>query len=329
MVNFGINVNNREPLITKKYSIPDMFHMGAEAENLGFDSVWVGDSLLEKPRLDPIATLAVLADRTKKVKLGTACMVTPLRNPIQFGQAWATLDMFSEGRMILGACMAAADDDRGKLQYEVVGLDPRKRSAIFNEHIEVMKMLWKDGVVNYSGDHFNFENVTFETGNEEVPYTPVQENPPIWVISNPSARGNKAVYSPAIQRIVEVGDGWMTCCRAAQPQEYAAQCEAIDLHAREQGRDPKTIHKSYQVTLHISDSKEKAIKDMEEYVGSYYPTQYYNLNEWGPIGSAEDVIEWIETFADIGCETFIMRFGSFDQLGQMQRFADEVLPAFQ
>ena len=100
MVNFGINVNNREPLITKKYSIPDMFHMGAEAENLGFDSVWVGDSLLEKPRLDPIATLAVLADRTKKVKLGTACMVTPLRNPIQFGQAWATLDMFSEGRMI-------------------------------------------------------------------------------------------------------------------------------------------------------------------------------------------------------------------------------------
>ena len=83
------------------------------------------------------------------------------------------------------------------------------------------------------------------------------------------------------------------------------------------------------VVLVMLDSKQKAINDIQEYVGSYYPTQYYNLDEWGPIGSAEDVIEWIETFSNIGCETFIMRFGSFDQMGQMQRFADEVLPAFQ
>jgi alkanesulfonate monooxygenase SsuD/methylene tetrahydromethanopterin reductase-like flavin-dependent oxidoreductase (luciferase family) len=328
MVSFGLNVNNREPLITKKYTIPDMFNMATKAEDLGFDSVWVGDSLLEKPRLDAIATLAVIADRTKHVKLGTACMITPLRNPIQFGQAWATLDMFSGGRMILGACMAAADDARGKLQYEVVGLDPRKRASILTEGIEVMKMLWRDGVVNYSGDHFNFENVTFETGNEEVPYSPVQENPPVWIISNPSARGNDAIYSPAIRRIVEIGDGWMTCCRAEHPDEYAKQWQSIKKHAKENGRDPKSIHPSYQVTLHIADSKDKAESDMKEYVKRYYPTQYYNLNEWGPIGTADDVIDWLEKFSDIGCETFIMRFGSFDQIDQMERFVDEVLPHF-
>lgn len=329
MVEFGLNVNNREPLITRQYTIADMFQMAEEAEELGFDSVWVGDSLLEKPRLDAVASLATIADRTESAKLGTACMVTPLRNPIQFGQAWATLDMFSGGRMILGACMAAASDERGRKQYEVVGIDPRERALVLKEGIEVMKMLWRDGVVNYAGEYFQFEDVTFDTGNEEVPYAPVQEDPPVWVVSNPSARGREAVYGPAIQRIVEVGDGWMTCCRADHPEEYAAQWEAIETHAERLGRDPDEIHTSYQVTLHVADSTEEAEANMTEYVESYYPTQYYNLADWGPMGSAEEVIEWIETFADRGCETFIIRFGAFDQRQQMRRFADEVLPAFQ
>ena len=105
MVEFGININNREPLLVESYTVDKMMEMGSKAEQYGFDSVWVGDSLLDRPRLEPISLLGHLAAQTDKVKLGTGCMITTLRNPIQFLQAWNSLEMLSDGRMVLGACM--------------------------------------------------------------------------------------------------------------------------------------------------------------------------------------------------------------------------------
>lgn len=329
MLKFGLNINNREPLITDEYSVDDMFEMAVDAERLGFDSVWVGDSLLEKPRLEAVACLTKAATVTESVDLGTSCMVTPLRNPIQLAQSWATLDILSGGRTILGACMAATSDELGRKQYEVVGVDPRKRATALREGIEIMKGLWEDGSVSYDGDYFEFDDVSFDTGNERNPFRPVQRSPPVWVVSNPSSRGQDAVHGPAVRRIVDVGDGWMTCCRAQHPEEYEAQIAAIGNYADKVGRGLDDISKAYQVTLHIGDSREEAKVNMTEYVDRYYPHQYYNLDDWGPIGTPEDVIEWLETFADIGCDTFIIRFGAFDQREQLRRFADDVLPAFE
>lgn len=328
MVSFGLNINNREPLITDEYSVEDMFEMAADAEELGLDSVWVGDSLLEKPRYEPVACLTNAAAVTERVDLGTACMVTPLRNPVQLAQSWATLDVLSGGRAILGACMASVSDPRGRQQYDVVGVDPRERHVALREGIEVMKALWEDGEVTYDGEFYQFEDVSFDTGHEQTPFRPVQESPPVWVISNPSARGSDAVHGPAVRRIVDVGDGWMTCCRAQHPGEFENQIAAIADYAREVGRDPDDITKAYQVTMHIGDSREEAMENISEYVDRYYPEQVYDLDDWGPIGTPEDVIEWLEEFAEIGCDTFIIRFGAFDQRAQLDRFAEEVLPAF-
>ena len=192
-----------------------------------------------------------------------------------------------------------------------------------------MKALWTEGSVTYDGEVYQFEDVSFDTGHERTPFRPIQQPPPVWVISNPSARGSDAVHGPAVRRIVDVGDGWMTCCRAQHPEEYTAQNAAIDDYAREVGRDPDEIERSYQVTMHIADSREEAMGNMTEYVDRYYPEQVYDLDDWGPIGTPEDVVDWLREFADIGCDTFIVRFGAFDQRAQLDRFAEEVLPAFQ
>ena len=60
----------------------------------------------------------------------------------------------------------------------------------------------------------------------------------------------------------------------------------------------------------------------------YELSRVVDLAEWGPVGTAEDIGDWIETFARAGVDTFICRFGTADQPGQVERFAREVLPRF-
>jgi alkanesulfonate monooxygenase SsuD/methylene tetrahydromethanopterin reductase-like flavin-dependent oxidoreductase (luciferase family) len=101
---FGINVNNREPLIAPDYDIHALLDLSRRVEELGFDSVWVGDSLFSKPRYEPLSLLSAISQRTSSAKLGTACLVTSTRNPLYLALEWATLDVISGGRTILGAC---------------------------------------------------------------------------------------------------------------------------------------------------------------------------------------------------------------------------------
>lgn len=327
MVKIGVNLNNREPLITDEYTVDDMFNMGVQAEELGYDSVWIGDNLLERPRLEPVSILGSLAGLTDRVSLGTACMITTLRNPVQFAQAWATLDQISDGRMILGACMGTPNPLNRK-QHEVVGVPPAKRALALEEGLEVMKALWEDGEVNYSGEYFEFEDVSFDTGEEINPLSPVQDEVEIMVVSNPSLHGKEAVVDRAIRRIVDIGNGWMSCCRADRPDEYETQYDAIVDYAEDQGVDPSDISTSYQVTLHIADSSDEAEEAMHDYISSYYPAMYDpdDIESWGPMGTAEDIVDWIEDFNNRGCGHFIVRFGAFDQKSQMERFSNEVLP---
>src|ERR671936_3196823 len=98
---FGVNLNNREPLIAPDYQLQDLLALSEKVEEYGFDSVWVGDSLFSKPRSEPLALLPAISQRTQRVRLGTACLVTSVRNPLYLALEWATLDHISGGRTIL------------------------------------------------------------------------------------------------------------------------------------------------------------------------------------------------------------------------------------
>src|ERR1700730_1008960 len=85
---------------------PEMLALAREADrNPLFDSVWVGDSVMAKPRPEAIAMLGALASAAGRVKLGVGCMASfPIRDPILFAYQWATLDLLSAGRMWLAVC---------------------------------------------------------------------------------------------------------------------------------------------------------------------------------------------------------------------------------
>lgn len=332
---FGVNINNREPLIAPNYSLQDLLDISEVVESEGFDSVWVGDSLFSKPRYEPVSLLAAISQRTQRVKLGTACMVTAMRNPLYLALEWATLDQISGGRTILGACMG--NPEHGvKREYAALGLDFKKRAGIFEEGLSILRDLWMDGKTNFKGDHFSYDDVSFYSGTEMGPLMP-QQTPPIWIVSNPRlVVGTKEedrvdrVISKAARRIAKFGDGWMTCCRARHAKEFSAQRDQVVAAIKAEGRDPSKFRMSYQVTMNIADSREAANRSIGEYISQYYPelSKAMDLGEWGPVGTPDDIIEWMKTFAEAGVDYFICRFGSLDQFGQVEQFSRQVLPAF-
>ena len=332
---FGVNVNNREPLLAPQYDVPALLDLSQVVEDVGFESVWVGDSLFSKPRYEPLSLLAAISQRTRRVRLGTACLVTATRNPLYLALEWATLDVISGGRTILGACMGNPEEGVRR-EYRALGLDFERRAAIFEEGLSVLRTLWTDGRVTHQGRHFQYDDVSFSSGVEMGPLMPVQQPPPMWIVSNPRLiRGvAESAVARAIDRsaarIVRYGDGWMTCCRARHPEELAGQLASIHTAAREAGRDPADLTVAYQVTMNLADSEGEAQCGMGEYITQYYPelSKAVDLSEWGPVGTPEQVGRWIAEFARAGVDYFICRFGALDQVGQVRRFAREVLPQF-
>lgn len=312
-----------------------MLDLSERVEELGFDSVWVGDSLFSKPRYESISLLSAISQRTKRVRLGTACLVSTMRNPLVLGMEWSTLDQISGGRTIFGPCMGSAEV-RVRQEYKALGLPFKDRATIFEEGLAVLRKLWTDGAVEFHGKYFDYEDVAFHSGTEMQPLMPVQKPPPTWIVSNPRLIDEShdermvRIMRRACRRIIEHGDGWMTCCRAEHPEELTEQLGYLRESAAELGRDFDDYEVSYQVTMNVGDSAEEAGAAFDEYISKYYPelSQAMDLSNWGPVGSPEQIAAWLREFAERGVTHFICRFGDLDQVTQVERFANEVLPLF-
>jgi alkanesulfonate monooxygenase SsuD/methylene tetrahydromethanopterin reductase-like flavin-dependent oxidoreductase (luciferase family) len=332
---FGVNLNNREPLIAPDYDLKMLLDLSEVVESSGFDSVWVGDSLFSKPRYEPIALLAAISQRTSRVKLGTACMVSSTRNPLYLALEWATLDQLSGGRTILGA--GAGNPEEGvRREFQALGLEYTRRASVFEEGLAVLRELWTTGSVTFHGRHFDYDDISFYSGTEMGPLMPLQTPPPMWVVSNPRLKGDAAPevmrrrLDAACRRIVLYGDGWMTCCRAQHPEELTEQLGWIEQAADAAGTDFSRLVVAYQVTMNSGDSEEQARTVFGDYISQYYPelSRAMDLSNWGPVGTPGQIADWIRTFAAAGVNHFICRFGAIDQFGQVEQFASEVLPLF-
>src|SRR5690348_15428075 len=165
---FGVNLNNREPLIAPDYDLSMLLDLSEVVEESGFDSVWVGDSLFSKPRYEPISLLSAISQRTSRVRLGTACMVSSTRNPLYLALEWATLDVISRGRTIFGTGMGNPEEGVRR-EFEALGLDYVKRGAVFEEGLAVLRALWSEGRVDFHGRYFDYDGVSFSSGTEMAP----------------------------------------------------------------------------------------------------------------------------------------------------------------
>src|SRR5579859_2461910 len=158
---FGLSLPNRAVLFG--YSPELLLQAAALAEESGmFDSVWVGDNFLSKPRLEAITTLSALAARTRRLKLGVICMASfPLRDPLLLALQWASLDVLSAGRTILGVCIGGSSKSGPDFAAELAaeGVQDQDRIPRLVEGIQLLRQLWGPAPVTYQGRFHSYANV--------------------------------------------------------------------------------------------------------------------------------------------------------------------------
>src|SRR6266545_1646435 len=122
----GYLLPTREQVMEGRPEAAPLLALAERAEELGYDSIWVGDSILARPRHDPLTLLAAVAARTRKAELGTAVLLPALRNPVLLAHQLATLDRLCEGRLIVGIGIAA-DTPSIRRDFEAAGVPFDKR----------------------------------------------------------------------------------------------------------------------------------------------------------------------------------------------------------
>ena len=132
----------------------------AQAEEFGFDHIWLGYSVtvLDKARGDCLTTMAALAARTNSIKIGAVPMLAALRNPVLLAHALATVDVISKGRIILAVSVGPVRDYIQR-QFIACGVPPHEKAGRLSESIEILRRLWCEKTIDYNGRYYQLNGV--------------------------------------------------------------------------------------------------------------------------------------------------------------------------
>src|SRR5229473_41140 len=139
----GLLLPSREVLLWADGDLGVVVDAARQAEQAGYDSVWAGDSLLARPRGEPIALLAAVAGATTRVTLGTAVLLPLLRHPLSLAHALATLDRISHGRLVV-AVGPGAELPGTHAELTAVGVPSERRVSAMLSEVERCKRLWSN-----------------------------------------------------------------------------------------------------------------------------------------------------------------------------------------
>ena len=305
---FGLDVG-----VYGRLALPaEVMKLARLAEDEGFHSVWLADHVvfptevasqypyspdgkfpvaLDEHLLEPIATMGVLVGATQTVKIGTAVLVIPYRNPILLARMLSTLDQFSNGRIILGAGV-------GWLEEEFLALncfDFSKRGIVTDEYLEIFKAICSGGEVAYEGKTYRFDAVHSQPPSVQRPHPPI-------LVGGTSKR--------ALKRVARIADGWLSVGLGLEAltkklSDLKAACDDVD-----RAYDDLSLHHK----LFINIDEAMIGKDGCRVPGT---------------GSSEQIIDDFKRVRDLGYKGFIVRYigeSASEQQNQIARFATEIAP---
>ena len=324
-VRFGLTLSNRGVLLglTTPDELLDVAEM-ADAAHV-FEHVWVGDQIMAKPRMESITLMAAMAARTTRVRIGVACMASfPSRHPVLLAYQWASLDLLSHGRMILGACMGVPESSNlASLEHINMGITNPERAPRLEEGIAILRKLWTEDRVTFDGRFYKLHDAFVEP-------KPVQTPPPIWVIGNPSLRAAPPhVIERNLRRVARLGDGWMTTAWPAE--DFAELRRRICAYAKDYSRSFEDLPCALYYNININDDREAAIQESQKFLEEYYtPIKFPRdrVEGWVACGTPKQCIQQLQTFIEAGATDILLRFPSWDQKTQFKRCVEEVLPHF-
>lgn len=306
---FGLDVGIYGRLATRD----DILELATLAEASPFDSIWLADHVIfpaaftsrypysptgifpvdmtQEPLLEPIATMGVLVGATRRVKIGTAVLVMPYRNPVLLGRMLVTLDVLSAGRTILGAGV-------GWLEEEFVALDARPfaaRGRVTDESIEIIKRLYQGGQVTFQGEHYHLAPVVSLPGSVQRPH------PPILIGGTSDA---------ALRRVVRLGDGWLST--GLSLERLGERLRVIQTLCDRHDRHVADLSRCHKLFINIGEARKNA--DGRREAGT---------------GTPADIVGDLHHLVDLGYDSCIVRYRGSDTAAQRQQlytFLSDILP---
>jgi alkanesulfonate monooxygenase SsuD/methylene tetrahydromethanopterin reductase-like flavin-dependent oxidoreductase (luciferase family) len=289
------------------------WRMARLADRSGYDAVWVGDSVVAKPRLDAVTTLAYLAGITERVRLGTAVLLPALRHPVVLANELANVDHLSRGRLVLGLGVGWSLPSAER-EWAACGADHKRRVRRLEEHVAIWRMLWRGEPVSHRGADVALTAHTIGP----LPWNP--PGPPVLITA-----ANRGEMLPAqFDRFARLGDGIITTYIDAEACRLVRE-RAEEALAR-RGRSLPGFPLCVYTTVRFEDDVRTAERRTEEFLAAYYGGGAHMLGTMG-LGPPEAVIAALRRYAAAGVTDLCLRFAGDDQLRQLERFTAEVLPA--
>ena len=312
-IKFGYLVPTRDAVMRApdgRADIRRMIDLAVKSERMGYDSLWLGDSLLARPRFEALTTLSAISSLTTKIEMGTAVYITPLRHPVPLAHTVGNLDLLTGGRFIFGIGLGP-ESPPVMAEYAASGVDFHKRGQLQDEAIQIMKGLWTGRPTSFDGRNYKIENVTLH------PLPGRAGGPPILMA---------AAAEPALRRLARLADGWLPI--AATPAEYTADWAKIVSYCAEFGRDPGKLQVIHYLTLNVNPDESESAREMEEFLLAYYGPLHHHIKKTQAIcaGTPERVANFIRGFIDAGAPHFVVRLATAHQEPQMERFLSSVVP---
>jgi alkanesulfonate monooxygenase SsuD/methylene tetrahydromethanopterin reductase-like flavin-dependent oxidoreductase (luciferase family) len=282
----GLLLPSREALLWGNSDLAFVIEAARRAEKAGYDSVWAGDSLLARPRGEPLTLLAGVAGATSRVTLGTAVLLPLLRHPLSLAHVVATVDRISAGRLILGVG-PGAELPGTHAELAALGVPSDRRVSAMLSAVERCRRLWRNE----------------EPGLELQPRPFQPDGPPIWLGGS----------GPRMLRLAgETFDGWLPF--SPTPADYASGLRAVREAAERTGRDPDSVATGAYVTVAVADNPARAAGELDEYMRTYYgvPAEVMTRAQACHAGTLESAAEWFAAYRGAGARHLVVRLARPD-----------------
>jgi probable F420-dependent oxidoreductase len=293
-----------------KYGLPEpelMCNYAEAAEAVGLDSIWLSDHIVTRnPTLDITCMFAMIAARTKRVKMGPSVLTLPARNPVHVAKTYASLDYISGGRMIMA--VGSGSDLR---DLAASGVPAEHRGRRLDEGIGILRRLWTESRVTHHGEFYHFDDVTIEP-------KPRKGSLDIWI-------GGKS--DAILKRVVRLGDGWFPALTS--PQEFARDMAKLAAFGEEYGRKIDADEAGVLLLAHVDENRDKGWQTVAPFLqGLKMPVE--DVAARCLVGPAEECSTTLRRFVEAGCTKFVLRPACPpDQvMGQIELYGKSILPYF-
>jgi alkanesulfonate monooxygenase SsuD/methylene tetrahydromethanopterin reductase-like flavin-dependent oxidoreductase (luciferase family) len=267
-----------------------------------FDSAWMVDHLQfgDADVLEGFTSLTYMAARHARLRFGHAVLCQSFRNPALLAKMGATLQLMSGGRLILGLGAGWHEEEYNSYGYHFP--PAAVRVAQLEETVQIIKALWAEEKTTFAGTYYQVK----EARCEPRPAPP----PPLMI----------GAFRPKMLRLTARYADWWNVS-STRFEEYRQMAEELERACTEIGRDPATVRRTWVGPCACAATTAEADRLA---AGRYSST---SVEDFGFVGTPQQVVEQLRPFIDLGVDYFIFDCGGFPELTGLELLIDEVLPA--